>query len=86
MIASGFPTVALDRGASSFATALHIHERYAKCPKRHSCMDERRVSGVAATWRSAKPTSRPRNAAGDSASGSRESLYDTKEYQKSSPK
>ena len=28
--AGGFPTVALDRGASSFATALHIRERYAK--------------------------------------------------------
>ena len=28
----GFPTVALDRGASSFATALRIRERYAKYP------------------------------------------------------
>ena len=32
MIAGGFPTVALDRSASSFATALHIRERYAKYP------------------------------------------------------
>ena len=32
VIACGFPTVALDRGASSFATALHIRERYAKFP------------------------------------------------------
>ena len=32
MIAGGFPTVALDCGASSFATALHIRERYAKYP------------------------------------------------------
>ena len=30
VIAGGFPTVAIDRGASSFATALHIRERYAK--------------------------------------------------------
>ena len=30
VIACGFPTVVLDRGASSFATALHIRERYAK--------------------------------------------------------
>ena len=32
VIAGGFPTVALDRGASSFAKALHIRERYAKYP------------------------------------------------------
>ena len=32
MIAGGFPTVALDRGASSFATALHIRERYSRYP------------------------------------------------------
>ena len=32
MIVGGFPTVALDRGASGFATALHIRERYAKFP------------------------------------------------------
>ena len=32
VIACGFPTVALERGASSFATALHIRERYAKFP------------------------------------------------------
>ena len=32
VIAGGFSTVPLDRGASSFATALHIRERYAKFP------------------------------------------------------
>ena len=32
VIACGFPAVALERGASSFATALHIRERYAKYP------------------------------------------------------
>ena len=32
VIACGFPTVALERGASSFATALHIRERSAKFP------------------------------------------------------
>ena len=32
VIAAGFPTVALDRGASSFATALHIRERYGRYP------------------------------------------------------
>ena len=32
VIAGGFPTVALERGASSSATALHIRERYAKFP------------------------------------------------------
>ena len=30
LIACGFPTVALERGALSSATALHIRERYAK--------------------------------------------------------
>ena len=32
VIACGFPTVAIERGASSFATALHIRERYLKDP------------------------------------------------------
>ena len=32
MIAGGFPTVALDRGVLSFATALHIRDRHAKYP------------------------------------------------------
>ena len=32
VITGGFPTVALDRGASSFDTALQIRERYAKYP------------------------------------------------------
>ena len=32
VIVGGFPTVALDHGASSFATALRIRERYAKYP------------------------------------------------------
>ena len=32
VIDGGFPTVELDRGASRFATALHIRERYAKNP------------------------------------------------------
>ena len=37
VIAGGFPTVALDRGASSLATALHIRERYAKYPNKQKC-------------------------------------------------
>ena len=40
VIVGGFPTVPLERGASSFATALHIRERYAKFPItcRPTCM------------------------------------------------